>query len=410
MIRIWRGFHSSDLLESVKTAWEKEELLILCPPGLRDLGFLELLPESPVEFLGDWSEFDLENVAARKFTNSVFRETPVLGVFTSGTVSGAPRLVLYSKTNVRASLDGIRSFFDVSSFDTLFSYPQPFHTFGLVLGYVQAVLYGLQFVSVEGKYSREFHQKRLSLSSSAVLTLGTPTHFYDLLAYAREQKITPCPTYSCIMGGAKVSRALWLSVRDDLKIKAPSIGYGSTEACPGVTHQSPGRIPLEEGEIGTAIPNVKITLLPRTGLEFEGPNVCLAVIQDGKISFPEKIHLNDNVSLRDDGTYVYRGRNDLMLNRGGVKISLERIEEAIRTHVRQETVCVSVPNERLGEELGILVAKGNSMYSKTQIYAFLRTEFGQSFDPTFFAEVDQLPLNESFKVDRIRGTQILVAR
>jgi len=203
-IRVWRGFHSEELLELVRGAWERDELLVLCPPALKDFGFVDLLPEGEVRGAGEL----VGEVFHRKSGVAPidYPGRPVLGVFTSGTLSGTPRLVLYSKRNLEFSLSGIRSFFNPSRFDTIFCYPQPFHTFGLVLGYVHAAVHGLKLVTGQGKYTRAFHQRRAELREESLLTLGTPTHFHDLLAYARGERTQLMPSYSCILGGAKVSR------------------------------------------------------------------------------------------------------------------------------------------------------------------------------------------------------------
>lgn len=413
MIRIWRGFHNEGLLTLIRQSWSKGELLVLCPPGLKDFGFLEFLPEGEVQMVGDWADAPVQPSLAqlsknRKHNDVHYPVDPILGVFTSGTASGSPRLVLYSKENVEFALSGIRSFFDTSRFDTLFCYPQAFHTFGLVLGYVHAALYGLELVTGQGRYSQSFHQKRVELRKDSVLTLGAPIHFHDLLSYTRSQKVAIEPSYSCIVGGAKVLVSLWHEIRDTLKIKAPSIGYGATEACPGVTHQTPGKAPLEAGEIGTVIPGMSVKLAPGEGLEFSGPNVCLAIIQKKAIEFPKAILLRDDVRRRNDGVLIYGGRTDLVLNRGGMKFSLESIEEKIRKEVGIEALCVTVPHERLGEELGILVQGSLLQEKKINIYSLLQKEFGQAFDRSQFIEVEQFPVNESLKFDRKRGAQLLL--
>ena len=413
MIRIWRGFHSKELLGLIQQSWKNDELLILCPPGLKDFSFLEFLPAGEVKMAGDWSGAAIQPLPEqlsenRKTHKARYPSNPILGVFTSGTSSGAPRLVLYSKENLEFALNGIRSFFDTDRFDTLFCYPQPFHTFGLVLGYVHAALHGLELVTGEGRYSQNFHRQRVALRKSSVLTLGAPTHFHDLLSFTRSQNVTLEPSYSCIVGGAKVFVSLWHEIRDTLKVEAPSIGYGATEASPGVTHQNPGQAPLEAGEIGTVIPGISTRIFPGEGLEFSGPNVCLAIVHEGKIEFPQQILLRDDIRARSDGVLIYAGRTDLVLNRGGQKFSLEGMEEKIRKEVGIEALCVIVPHERLGEELGILVQGPPVLERKMNIYSFLQKEFGQAFDRRQFIAVERFPLNESLKVDRKRGTQLLL--
>lgn len=396
----WEGFHSASLRDKIRTAWNTEELLVIYPPGYLASGNADPI----LDFLPGGKRAP------------VYPEKPILGVFTSGTVSGQRKLVLYSKKNIEFSLTGIRSFFDIGKFDTIFCYPQPFHTFGLILGYLQAELFGLKLVTVDGKYSRRAHEKRLSLNSHSVLTLGTPAHFYDLKQYLKDQSQKLSPSYSCILGGAKVSVALWKSVQDELLIEAPSIGYGATEACPGLTHLQPGLCPKEEGEIGSTIPGVHLKLT-ESGVHFTGPNVCLAIITTGaerQISFPTSIALNDSVRKRNDGIMVYEGRSDLIMNRGGTKLSLELIEETLRHQKTIESICVPLPDDRLGEELGVLFktnpdSMGDFANKRANLHDFLKASFGHSFDPRRFHEIETLPMNESLKLDRNKAREILLS-
>src|SRR5687768_14209246 len=112
-MKIADGFHSKFLLEAVARAWKTGETLIVRPPHIKS--------------------FEVPEVV-KKWKPS---EQPILGVFTSGTVNGTPKLVFYSKTNIESSLTSIRSLFDVKRIEKIFCYPQPTHTFGLILGYVQ---------------------------------------------------------------------------------------------------------------------------------------------------------------------------------------------------------------------------------------------------------------------------------
>src|ERR1044072_8817899 len=112
-IRVWQGFHSEEIKKLIGETWlSDDQLLILAPPGVNANDFLPA-----IEATREWP--------AR----------PVLGLFTSGTTAGGKKSFLYSKANIRASLEGILKFFDVSRIDSIFCYPQPFHTFGLLLGY-----------------------------------------------------------------------------------------------------------------------------------------------------------------------------------------------------------------------------------------------------------------------------------
>jgi acyl-coenzyme A synthetase/AMP-(fatty) acid ligase len=379
-VHLWQDFHSHELKALLKSAWHKNELVIVCPPHLTDFSFVELLPP-----------------------HREYPEPPALGVFTSGTQSGAPRLVLYSKKNVLAALEGILAFFDPSQLDEIFCYPQPFHTFGLILGYMQAILYEKKLTFHSGKYSREAHALRTQVSNSNTLTLGTPTHFHDLLEYTRAQKISLEPTYSCIIGGATVSVGLWKSIQSELKIQEPSIGYGATEACPGILHHPPGLMPKVEGEIGFRIPGVHLKLIPNVGIEFWGEARCLAIIEKGELTFPEKVLIRDLIErIEPEGMFVFKGRSDLTLNRGGAKFSIEQIENTLHTQLGLKTLCLSLKHERLGADLGIVIESPSAVSSelKMKIQMLLQNEFHQKFELSALKNMEALPLNQNGKLNR----------
>ncbi len=419
MIRLWKGYHSPELLGLVADSWRRADLLVLCPPGLEDLSFLALLPAGEASLVGDaWTAANREAFAerARVERSTTYPAIPILGVFTSGTVGGKPRLILYSKANVEASLGGILEVFDRDRIDAIFCYPQHFHTFGLILGYVQAVATGRPLIAPTGRYTSAFHDawRETARTHSGLLTLGTPTHFQDLVKTSETWAPAEIPpTYTTIIGGASVPRALWRRLRDHLRIAAPSIGYGCTEASPGLTHLPPGREPTEDGEIGGVLSGISLEILPGTGLEFSGPQTCLAILQDGRVEFPRNVLIRDRLAARPNGRFVFEGRYDLVFNRGGMKFSLEEIERHLReTFPTTEFLCVAVSDERLGEDLGLLVraAEPATDALREAILGALHTKFFAHFNPARIVWVAELPTNAAAKPDRGFGSELVMAR
>lgn len=408
---LWKGYHHPQLISLVKQAWEKEDhLLILCPPLLQDFSFLKALPQGDLLLEGSWTDQERLILANVVRAGKAFPFTPVLGVFTSGTMSSSPRLAIYSKANILASLQGIFSLFDISRIANVFCYPQAFHTFGLTLGYVASHIYGWKLYTPQGKYSRSSHEERLSLKDKNTLTLGTPTHFFDWLQIVRQAGLSVTPSYSCIMGGAGVSRELWLAVQNELHIEAPSIGYGCTEAAPGITHLAPGKIPSVDDEIGLPLPSLSSAVTPE-GVVIEGASLCPALIQDGVVEFPHRLTIRDQIAFTHGGSWVYGGRLDLVLNRGGQKFSLEAIEKRLQAALTIEgLVATTVKDTRLGEDLGLAIIE-NATCSRERIVTnaqdLLMREFGLRVASKRIIFVKEFPLNECSKLDR-RATRVRI--
>jgi long-chain acyl-CoA synthetase len=403
ILRLWKGYHAPELFPLVRKSWDEGILLVLCPPLLKDFSFLAALPAGPLELFGSWTDEERAQVSAypRRGPGG-FVESPILGVFTSGTLSLSPRLVLYSRKNVLASLSGIFGLFDRSRIKHLFCYPQAFHTFGLTLGYVAAHIMGWKLHTPEGKYQTASHAQRLALREKNVLTLGTPTHFFDLLQFLRAKNEELTPSYSCIMGGASVSRDLWLRVKGELHIEAPSIGYGCTEAAPGITHLPPGQAPEQDDEIGFPLASLHARILPNEGVEIYGDSLCLAVIQNRQIEFPPTLRIRDRVETDTRGVWLYRGRLDLLMNRGGAKYSLEAIEKTLHEQLGMAAVACSVRDTRLGEDLGLAILCNGSATEPRLASAqlLLREVYALKLRAEKTRFVPEFPLNECSKLDR----------
>ncbi len=398
-IILYKGYHSPLAYQNFVRCYDSNELILFLPPTLTDYSFLEKFPPGESLLIGELWE-DSPQLPKRKAKDPVHA---IAGVFTSGTTDAA-RLVLYSKTNLESSCQNIYELFDRERLQSLFCFPQPFHTFGLTLGYAASHILGLHIKFPEGKYSRKAHEDWRAQINDCTLTLGTPTHFYDLIA-EQKQRAAIKNSYSCIIGGAKVKKQLWADCQDILNIEFPSIGYGATEASPGLTHLPPGVKPKEDGEIGIPLPHVEIQL-SETGLTFSGPNLCCGIFESDELYFPETFELPDIIRVRDDdGHWVYETRANWFLNRGGEKFSLEKLENQIYHETGWEALCCSLPDPRLGEDLGILLLQSSnpSEPDPHKVLASLKKSTLRNFNPDNIRWVESWPLNENLKRDRLKA-------
>jgi acyl-CoA synthetase (AMP-forming)/AMP-acid ligase II len=397
-IILFKGHHSPAFAKLFRETWHSEDqLLIACPPVLQDFSFLSQLPPGEIFFAGEWRlplPANIKRAGARGYP-----ARPSFGVFTTGTTREQPKLILYTKENIASCQAEILKHFDTKRITTVFSYPQPYYVFGLTLGYAMAEINNWRLVAPNGVYSKEHHNEWLRQTDDGMMTLATPAHLSDLSSHTKSAGQAVRPTYTCILGGAKVDRHTWLLARDQLAIEAPSIGYGCAEAAPGITHLAPGHEPEADGEIGKPLAHLNVEILGDGGIKFSGPSLCLATIENGIINFPVEMTVNDRVTVRDDGSMVFAARTDMLLNRGGEKFSLEHIESAIKRELGVEAICVALPDKRLGHELGVLMRSCQGV-DREQLFSMLEKSFGKRFDSKRFKEVSALPLNDNSKPDR----------
>jgi AMP-binding enzyme len=386
-VATYDGVHSQELYELLRSSWNSDTPLVLTPPHLKvrpDLHQIKCPPEM------------------------------ILGVFTSGTSTGVPRLIVYSKQNIISSLQSIMKLFDFKKVDQIFSYPQPNHIFGLVLGYLNSILHEIPLVFLPGLYSQQSHQLWLERLTPGTLTLGTPVHFYDLIQFIKKNDLKPERSYSSVVGGACVSIQLWKDQQQILSIESPSVGFGASEASPGITHLPPGIEPLADGDIGYLLEGVHMGEITSEGFYFSGINACLGYVENSKFISQKNYLIKDHLSVissvlaKDELSSVQNrfftfGRSDLVLNRGGLKYSLE-IMEAFLANENIKSLFLAIEDQRLGQEAAILI---ESTQLKNPEHNILRTtvidlifnRFGLKVNPDFIF-FDQLPLNANLKIDR----------
>ncbi len=383
--KIYQGFHSQELYTLLQKAWHNETPLIIAPPHLKNLN------------LDDGIKLPSETI---------------LGLYTSGTLTGKPRLILYSKKNIESSLKAIRSLYAVEKIDQIFCYPQPTHTFGLTLGYLHSILHDIPLQFLTGPYSTKSHELWLENLTPGQLTLGTPTHFIDLIQFVKKNALEVKESYSAIIGGAPVTQKLWHDLRNDLKIAAPSIGYGATEASPGIMHLAPGVEPIGDGDIGAVLPNVKISKLDENGFYFSGENLCLGAVDQLGLHLMNEVQIRDYLTERKTGRFIFNGRSDLIVNRGGLKLSPEMIEGRLSSELNLTAVCLSIYSERLGEDIA-LVIQPNESDQKTlaevtsQVNDLLKREFSVVVSPENILR-QTIPLNANLKFDRIECAKMIL--
>ncbi len=400
-IIVWKGFHSREVKDLIRNVFHSaDDLLILCPPRISDIeAWLPFLPTGKIEFKGEFSSLaSIDHVS-----QYIFPHPPKFALFSTGT-EGEGKLIFYSNENFSASLRGIHSFFKDLPVRNIFSYPQPYHVFGLGIGYLSEHILGKNVFVPEGKYSRDDHEAWHSICrthGNELLTLGTPTHFLDALKFHYDQGISPATSLACIVGGAKVEKSHWHLLQNNLHILNPSIGYGCSEASPGITHLPPGVPPVDDGDVGFVIPGGKLT-----DSVYEGENVCLAIASGNKLNFPEgKYPLTDKLEQDDSGRIHFLQRNSLVLNRGGEKFSLEEIEGHIFKAAGIRAVAVSTEDSRLGSDLGIIYE--SSIEKAHELQKILALQFKREFNQDNFVRISQLPVNAMAKPDRQKCFQIL---
>ena len=187
-----------------------------------------------------------------------------------------------------------------------------------------------------------------------------------------------------IVGGGAVDEALQGRL-SGLPCRVYST-YGMTETLSHVALR-----PLngpDASEAYTPFAGVRLSLSPRGTLVVHAPEVCAADLET-----------NDVVRLHGDGTFTVVGRADNTVNSGGIKIQIEEEELRLKAFIPVPFALTSVPDERLGEAL-VLLLDAACPADDAFLMAEMRSRLPRYHAPRRIVRVSEVPRTENGKTDR----------
>ena len=205
--------------------------------------------------------------------------------------------------------------------------------------------------------------------------------------------------HTILIGGAPVSAALHQQLQ---AITAPIYHtYGMTET---VTHIALRRL---NG------PDASPAFVPLTGVQLGvDARGCLTIhsaVTQGKV-----LHTNDRVELRADGSFLWLGRADNVINTGGVKVQVEKVERALEQVLLRITERDSannltsrrffvgpLPDKRLGQLVALVIeGKPLPQAMEDKIRGALRERLEEYELPRRFYYQTQFIETPTGKIDR----------
>jgi O-succinylbenzoic acid--CoA ligase len=158
-----------------------------------------------------------------------------------------------------------------------------------------------------------------------------------------------------IVGGGAISTEL----EEKLQIVDTEVfsTYGMTETC---THVAVRRVNgLARSNQFSALPNVKFAIDDRGCLIIKAPEIL-----------DEDLITNDKVTLNSPTSFIWLGRQDFVINSGGVKIQPEKVEDTIREVIGMPFIIASEEDKELGERVIMIVEKTEGQVEPNYSEAF----------------------------------------
>ena len=324
-------------------------------------------------------------------------------LFTSGS-EGKPKGVVLSHRNMLSNAAQARAVVDFSREDTVFNVLPMFHAFGLTIGMVVPVVFGVKVYL----YPSPLHYRiipELIYGSNATILFGTDTF---LAGYARVANAYDMRSLRYVMAGAEPvkasTRATYLE-KFGLRILE---GYGITEMAPVLALNTP--MFNKNGSVGRLMPGMKARLEPVDGitdgarLVVSGPNTMLGYLKDDKPGVlqppPDGWHdTGDIVAIDDKGFIAIKGRAKRFAKIAGEMVSLAAIEHlAAELWPDAVSAAASMPDARKGERVVLITQQKGA--TRAEFSAFAKSKGAADIMlPADVMSVEDVPLLGSGKVD-----------
>jgi O-succinylbenzoic acid--CoA ligase len=326
------------------------------------------------------------------------RPDGVAVLWTSGT-SGAPRGVVLSSDNLRASASAAAERLSLGPSDRWLASLSTAHVGGLAL-VTRSVLLGSETVAVG-----PFDAGR----AAALIREGRVTHASlvptQLLRILEEFGDAPPPeTFRCaLIGGAHAPSGL---VEHALEAGWPvALTYGMTEMSSQVATAPPARVRRKPGTPGRALAGVELRIAPDGEILCRGATRAVGYVasREPLVDGDGWVHTGDLGRLDEDGDLWITGRRSSRIISGGVTVDPTEVEETLRTHPSVVDVCVvGLPDEEWGEKLAAAVIPVEGELELEALDRWARECLSPAKRPRRWWLVGALPLNANGKVDRQR--------
>jgi O-succinylbenzoic acid--CoA ligase len=199
--------------------------------------------------------------------------------------------------------------------------------------------------------------------------------------------------HALLLGGGPVSASLEALLQE---LQAPVYHtYGMTESA---THIALRRLNgRQKSAAFVPLPGVQLTVDERGCL-----NICSAVT-NGQV-----LQTNDIVDLRPDGSFVWLGRWDNVINSGGVKVQVEKVERAVEQGNlgKRRFFVGALPDRRLGETVTLFI-EGAALDDEQEqnLLAHLRTQLDKYELPRRIVYLPGFVETPTGKIDRRRTAE-----
>jgi acyl-CoA synthetase (AMP-forming)/AMP-acid ligase II len=339
-------------------------------------------------------------------------------MFTGGT-TGLPKMVPWTRGNIAGSVRAIIAGYRLGPQDATVAVMPLYHGHGLIASLLSTLVSGgTVLLPARGRFSAHTFWDDIAAVAATWYTAVPTIHQILLERNKTDVSRGKRPTLRFIRS---CSAPLTPETAQELQdvFSAPVVcAFGMTEA----THQvATTGIDADEnpaattGLVGRSTgPEIRIVGLDGKPLPpeavgevwLDGPTVVRGYLGDPAITaanFTDGwLRTGDLGTLSAAGDLIIRGRIKELINRGGEKISPERVEGVLASHPNIVEVAVfGVPDKIYGETVAaVVVARGSAAPTPAELAVFCRERLAAFEVPASFQEASALPHTAKGSLDR----------
>jgi len=305
-----------------------------------------------------------------------FSATDYISIHTSGS-TGTPKEIRISKDRMVRSAERTLQYFNVKPFENILLCLPVKYIAGMMM-VVRAFTGSLNLLTLPS------NQLQLdSVKDSIGFASMVPLQMDRLLNERQNFDLIT----KLLLGGTPVS----FNLTEKLKVSFKGLAwetYGMTET---ITHVAVRKI-FDEVQVFHALPGISFSSDEHERLIISDP-----FIQD------QPVYTNDRVELLSKISFRLLGRFDNVINSGGIKIQPEELERLLEPVIETKYCITSVPDEKFGEMVVLVVEKGGDL---NQIREKLRNLEGYK-QPKKVIEIEKIPVTSNGKVD-YKGVRVMI--
>ena len=346
------------------------------------------------------------------------RDDDAMIMFTGGT-TGLPKMVPWTHANIAGSVRAIIAEYGLGPQDATVAVMPLYHGHGLIAALLSSLASGgTVLLPGRGRFSAHTFWDDIDAVRATWYT-AVPTIHQILLERAATD--SPARQRAALRFIRSCSAPLTPETAQALHdvFSAPVVcAFGMTEATHQVTttgidrNENPSATP---GLVGRST-GAQIRIVGSDGqplpagavgeVRLHGPTVVRGYLGDPAITAANFTHgwlrTGDLGSLSADGDLRIRGRIKELINRGGEKISPERVEGVLASHPDVLEVAVfGVPDKMYGETVAaVIVPRGSASPTAAELAAFCRERLAAFEVPASFQEASALPHTAKGSLDR----------